>query len=192
MKKKWISTTRKVLLYSFCAISIIAGFLLYRVFLTYVPGADLDYIFLNRTGMPAFRFIGISAGVLISLPLLVVAFSVYEAIATSYIRVTCEKGTVLLSDTAIASFIHDTVSQISGVDSVEVRVNLLKEKSIGISIWLDIDEKNDFIRFSERIQQRVLQDLEFNFGLTKVKYFNVFLESTDINSGSGNYKVNYK
>lgn len=103
-----------------------------------------------------------------------------------------DKGNILLSDNSIASFVHDTVSQIAGVDTVEVKVNFLKEKAIGLNLWLDTDEKNDFIRFSERIQQRVLQDLEFNFGITKVKYFNVYIESTDINSAGAGYKVEYK
>jgi hypothetical protein len=78
------------------------------------------------------------------------------------------------------------------VENLEVSVDIFKENRIGIHIWLNTDEKNDFVRFSERVQQRVLQDLDFNFGIKKIKYFHVYVETTNINAGGTGYKVNYK
>lgn len=192
MKNKTIRIIEKVLFYTFLTASVFTGIELYRVFMVYAPGADFQKIFLSVIGVPPFTFFGIAAGILISFPVLLVVLRLYEAFATSYLSAATEKGTVLLSARAVESFVTDTVSQIDGVDRIDVSIDFLRDNQIGIRMWLDTDEKNDFIRFAERIEQRVVQDLQFNFGITKIKYFRIMLESTDINASDKSAKVEYK
>lgn len=192
MKLQVIKTTRLVLEILTAAFTILIGILLYRVFMGYLPGTDVNQLFLSRLGMPAFRFLGISAGILIGLPVILIAFEIYARLSSAYIMIKTDKGNVLLSDQAISSFIRDSVGQMPGVSDLSVDIRIFKENRIGIHIWVDTDEKNDFLRFSERIQQRVLQDLEFNFSVNRIRYFNVYLESTNIDINAKGQKVEYK
>ncbi len=192
MKLQTIKTIRLVLLILFAVSSVIIGILLYRVFIAYDPRISLNQIFKTRIGISSFQFLGISAGFLIVLPVLLTVFEIYARFSSSYIHIKTDKGDVLLSDNAISTFIHDTVTLMPGVEDVSVNINIMKENVMGINLWIDTDEKNDFLRFSERIQQRVLQDLEFNFSVNKIKYFNVYLESTNVDINAKGQKVEYK
>ncbi len=192
MKLQTIKTVKLVIEIIFSVVTILIGIMLYRVFMGYVPGADINQLFLSRLGLPAFRFLGISAGFLIGLPVIMITFEIYSRLSASYILIKTDKGNVLLSDQAIASFVKDTVIQIQGVEDVSVDIRIFKENRVGLHLWIDTDEKNDFLRFSERIQQRVLQDLEFNFSVNRIKYFNVYLESTNIDVNTKGQKVEYK
>lgn len=192
MAKKTLKTIKWVLFSLLLASSAVIGILLYIVFLNYVPGVNINDLFIVRTGLPAFHFFGLSAGILISLPVLLATIEFFSRAASSYVHVISETGFIHLGDKAIRSFIDDVVSDIPGVESLEVSVDIYKENKLGIKIWIDTDEKSDFVRFSERVQQRVLQDLEFNFGIKKIRFFHVFIETTNIKSGSAGYKVNYQ
>lgn len=192
MKRQTLKVIKRILFYTFLVLALFVGIELYRVFMMMNPQSDFTEVFTLTIGISPFIFLGIVAGVMISFPILITAFELYFTFATSYIIVESSKGSIMLSDTAIESFVRDTVNGLAGVDSVEVSVDVFKENQIGIKLWLGTDEKNDFVRFSERIQQRVVQDLEFNFGIRKFKFFKVFLESTDINSAAKGYKVQYK
>lgn len=192
MRKKAFRVVDRVIFYTFLAASLFTGIELYRVFMVYAPGADFQQIFLSVIGVSPFLFFGILSGVFISFPILLAALELYGAISASYIRAVSEKGTILLAASAVESFVRDTVSQIAGVDKIDVSVDYLRNDQIGIRMWLDLDEKNDFIRFSERIQQRVVQDLEFNFAISKIKYFKIMLESTDVTASAKDFKVEYK
>jgi hypothetical protein len=192
MKKKILKVIKRVLFYTFIAFSVGIGVELYRVFLGYYPGVNINELFIARIGVDAFFFFGVCAGILISLPIALVAFEIYYRFSSAYVHFLTENGMVHLSDKAMENFILDVVSEIAGVKSLEVSVDIFKENSIGIHLWVDTDEKNDFVRFSERIQQRVLQDLEFSFGIKKTRFFSVYVESTDIQASSTGYKVDYK
>ena len=190
--KKYLKISRQVLIISFLVIILFIGILLYRIFLNYVPGANIADLFQSKIGLSLFHFIGICSGLFITFPVLIGAADVFYRNTLSYIHFNTETGMIHLSDKAIANFILDIVSEIAGVESIEVSVNIFKENKVGIRIWVYTDEKNDFLRFSERIQQRVIQDLEFNFSIKKIKYFHVYVESTNIQSGANGYKVNYQ
>ncbi len=189
--KKLLRVIKQALNYTFLCASVIIGIFLYRVFLGYVPGVNIADLFILKTGIQAFPFFGICAGICISFPFIIIAFEIYYRFSTSYISFITENGFVHLSDTAIAGFIKDVVAGLAGVETVEATIEIFKENRLGIHIWLDTDEKSDFVRFSERVQQRVLQDLDFNFGIKKIKYFHVYIESTNINTGTAGYKVDY-
>ena len=192
MKKRMLNSIKVALSILFAISAIVIGVLMYRVFMGYLPGSDINRLFQSRVGMPAFRFFGISAAILVGIPVLWGALEVYAFFSTSYAIVHSERGRIFLSDRAMVSFIQDTVSLLAGVEDVTADVRIFKENRVGVNIWVDTDEKNDFIRFSDRILQRVLQDLEFNFGINKIRYFNVYVESTNIESGSSAKKVKYK
>ncbi|OHD56291.1 MAG: hypothetical protein A2Y33_00550 [Spirochaetes bacterium GWF1_51_8] len=192
MKKKLFQRISVYVLYGYIAVSIVIGFLLYRVFMGFYPETNIDDLFLGKTGIPAFYFVGITAGVLICIPVIILALQIFSRLSNDYLSVRGEKGIVFLSKISIESFIRDTVSGLGGVHSTECRIEIFKESFVGINLWIDADEKNDFVRFSERIQQRVLQDLQFNFGIEKIKFFNLYLESTDILSETKGAKVTYK
>lgn len=190
-KKKLASVIKKTLYYTFIGITAATGIFLYIMFLGYTPGANVNDLFMTRIGIGVLPLTGILSGIFITFPVLIIAFEIYTRVSFSYINYMTENGSIHLSDGAIAAFVTDVVTQISGVESQEVSVTIYKENRIGIHIWLDTDEKSDFVRFSERVQQRVLQDLEFNFGIKKIKYFHVYIESTNINASGTGYKVNY-
>ena len=192
MKKQILNKIKTVLSVLFALCAVFIGVLMYRVFMGYVPGTDINRLFQARAGMPAFRFFGVSAAILVSIPVIWAGFEIYARFSSSYAIVHSEKGRIFLSDRAMMSFIQDTVSLMAGVEDVTADVRIFKENRIGVNIWVDTDEKNDFIRFSERILQRVLQDLEFNFGIHKIRYFNVYVESTDIEAGNATQRVKYK
>lgn len=189
--RKALRVIRIVSLYTFFVLTIFIGVEFYRVFLAYVPGININDLINAKIGISAFKFLGISAGILISFPIIICAFEVYYHFSASYVTFLSELGSIHLSDSAIECFIKDIVSNISGVESVDVSVEIFKENRLGIHIWLDTDEKSDFVRFSERVQQRVLQDLDFNFGIKKIKFFHVYVESTNINAGGTGFKVDY-
>ena len=190
-KKKVLSVIKQVLFVADVVLTLLIGLSLYLVFWGYAPGVNINDLFVSRLKIGAFQFIGISAGILITLPVLIAAIAIYIRFIASYVSYQTEIGIIHLSDASIESFITDVVSQITGVESVEVAISIYKENGLGINIWLDTDEKSDFVRFSERVQQRVLQDLDFNFGIKKIRYFHVYIESTNINAGGTGYKVNY-
>jgi hypothetical protein len=192
MKKKLLQKFSVGFLYFYIGISVVIGVLLYRVFMSYYPGTNLEELFAGKTGIPVFPFLGISAGVLVCIPIVIIAFRVFSRLSSEYLWVRSEKGNIYLGRGAVEMFIRDTVSGLGGVHHCESRIEVYKDNLVGINLWIDADEKNDFVRFSERIQQRVLQDLEFNFGIDKIKYFNLYLETTDILSESKGAKVTYK
>lgn len=109
-----------------------------------------------------------------------------------YLIVKTATGDILLKQHSVEQFIRDTLLEITGVDFVDVEVSILKGNAIGLNIWMDSTEKNDYVRFSERIQQRVVQDLDFNFGVSKIRFFRVFLESTHIRNGKQPIRVHFK
>ncbi|NPV01560.1 MAG: hypothetical protein HPY53_09290 [Brevinematales bacterium] len=192
MKKKLLQRFSLIFLYFYIGISVLIGILLYRVFMSYYPGTNLEELFAGKTGIPIFQFLGIAAGVLVCIPVVILAFRLFSRLSSEYLSVHGEKGSVFLGRGAVEMFIRDTVSGLGGVHHCEARIDIQKDNMVGINLWIDADEKNDFVRFSERIQQRVLQDLEFNFGIAKIKYFNLYLETTDILSESKGAKVTYK
>lgn len=174
------------------AFVLTAGVMFYRVFMRLTPEGDFAAAFSSGTGMSSFAFFGWGAGIFLGLLILIGACELFLLLSRGYITAHTENGEVLLSDKAISAFIHDSVTQIAGVDGVEVSVSIFSDNEVGLKIWLDTTEKNDFVRFSERIQQRVLQDLEFNFGIDKIRYFKAFVETTDIDSTTSGQKVQYK
>jgi len=192
MKKQMLNKIKVALSILFALCAVVIGVLMYRVFMGYVPGTDINRLFQARAGMPAFRFFGVSAAVLVGIPVLWAGFEIYTMFSASYAVVRSEKGRIFLSDRAMMTFIQDTVLLMAGVEDVTADVRIFKENRIGVNIWVDTNEKNDFIRFSERILQRVLQDMEFNFGIHKIRYFNVYVESTNIEAGAATQKVKYK
>jgi hypothetical protein len=190
--KKVIRIVKNILFYSFLAISFLMGLALYRIFLGYVPGINITDLFISKVGIPAFPAFGIIAGVLISFPVLILAFQVYFKYSSSYVSFASRTGKIHLSDHSISGFISDIVLDIAGVESAEISVDIFKENRVGIHIWVDTDQKSDFVQFSEKIQQKVLQELDNGFGIKNIKYFHVYIESTNINTGKTGYKVNYK
>lgn len=192
MKSRIIAIIRNIFSYVILGFSVIIGLMLYRVFMVYSPGADINDLFVKRIGISAFHFLGLSSGILISFPIIFVAILVFERFSTAYVRVKSDKGLMFLSEFAIQEFISDTVGNIKGVQDVQVKVDIFKDNRVGVNLWLETDEKSDFIRFLERVRQRVIQDMEYNFGINSIRFFNVYLETTDINSEGKRYKVNYK
>lgn len=192
MKKKRIRQTKNVLLIVFAVLAVIIGLLSYRVFMSYYPGVNWNDLIKAKTGLSAQLWFSLSAGLLVAVPLLLVALSIYEHFAFSYVSYLSDHGVIFLSDRSMESFITDVVSEMAGVEAVDVSVEIFKENKLGIRIWLDTDEKNDFVRFAERVQQRVLQDLDFNFGIKKIRHFQVYVESTNILAGNGHPRVQYR
>ncbi len=131
---------------------------------------------------------------LLYVTILVVIFVMELILRTrkDYLMVKSATGDILLKENSVAQFIRDTLLEINGVDLVDIEVTILKENAIGLNIWVDSTEKNDYVRFSERIQQRVIQDLEFNFGITKIRYFRVFLESTHIQNTKQPIRIHFE
>lgn len=192
MKKRILKTIRLVLVILFVATALIAGILLFRVFLAYFPGANIGDLFQARLGMPAFNFFGITAGILISFPVILAAFEIYFRFSRSYVHFVTENGFIHLSDESVSQFINDSVSETRGVASVDVQVSVFKENRIGVHIWVDTDDRVDYVSFSQKIQQKVIRDLDFHFGIKKIRFFHVYVESTDIGSAENGYKVKYK
>lgn len=192
MKKKILKTIRLVLIILFLAAITVIGIMLFRVFLAYYPGANIGDLFQARLGTPAFNFFGVTAGILISFPVILGAFEIYFRFSMSYVHFVTENGFIHLSDSSIASFIHDSVSEVKGVSSADVRVSVFKENKIGIHIWIDTDDRSDYVSFSQKIQQKVIHDLDYHFGVKKIRFFHVYVESTDIGASDNGYKVRYK
>lgn len=191
-RKKTLKVIRLSLIGIFLAFCFFLGIEFYRVFLSYVPGVNITDLFLSKIGLSAFHFFALSAGGLISFPVLIAAFEIYFRNSSSYVSYLTETGFIHLSDRSIERFIYDVVSEIEGVESLEVSVEVYKENWIGIHIWVDSEEKTDFVLFSEKIQQRVLQDLEFNFSIKRIRFFHVYMENTNILSDGSNFKVKYQ
>ena len=192
MKKKILKTIRLVLVILFLTVIAVIGIMLFRVFLTYYPGANVGDLFQARLGIPAFNFLGVTAGILISFPVILAAFEIYFRFSMSYVHFVTENGFIHLGDEAIAAFIRDSVSEVKGVSSADVRVSVYKENKIGVLIWIDTDDRSDYVGFSQKIQQKVIHDLDYHFGVKKVRYFHVYVESTDIGSSDNGYKVKFK
>lgn len=191
LKKNFIKKLKTYLFWTFITISIITGIIFYRVFLSYYPGINWSEFFITKMKINFFEFSGIIASLFVSLPIIIIAFEIFSKNSTSYIVGKSEKANIFFSEDSIKTFVENTVLTFNGVENVTVRVDIFKKIYIGLHIYIELSEKTDFVKFSERISERLRQDLEFNFGITEIKFLNIYIENLS-HSNEQRYFVIYK
>ncbi len=191
MRKRTLRLVKNSVSAFYLIISAAIGILFYSIFLGFQPGIDVSGLIQARAGLKPFALFGICACVLISFPVILSALFIYDHFSGSYITAS-GNGSVHLSDKAIEGFIQGTAADIVGVESPEAVVDVLKDNRIGVHLRLDTFVKSDFTGFAERVKKKIIKELELNLGINKFKYFHVTIESIDIHTGPGNYRVSYK
>ncbi|MEJ5284374.1 MAG: hypothetical protein ACP5Q5_07765 [Brevinematia bacterium] len=191
LKKKYITKLKNYLFWTFIAISIITGIIFYIVFLSYYPGINWSEFFITKMKINFFEFSGIIASLFVSLPILIIAFEIFSKNSTSYVIGKSEKINLFFSEDSIKTFTENTILTFNGIENVNVKVDIFKKNFVGLHIYIELSEKTDFVKFSERISERLRQDLEFNFGITEIKFLNIYIENLT-HSNEQNYFVIYK
>ncbi|MCX7821121.1 MAG: alkaline shock response membrane anchor protein AmaP [Brevinematales bacterium] len=191
LKKKYISKVRDYLFWILIILSVALGIIFYKVFLSYYPGINWSEFFITKLKINFFEFSGIVASIFVSLPIIIIAFEIFFRNSTSYITGKSEKTSLYFSEDAIKTFVENVVFTFNGIENVLVKVEIFKKNYLGLHIYIELSEKTDFVKFSERISERVRQDLEFNFGITEIRFLNIYIENLS-HTNEQNYIVIYK
>ncbi len=176
-KKKNIKKLRDYIFWSFIIISILTGIIFYITFLSYYPGINWNDFFISKFKIKFFEFSGIIASIFVSIPVILIATEIFYKNSTNYLLVKSEKCTILVSEQTIKNFCENIVLSFNGVENTLTQVDIFKKNFIGLQIYIELSEKTDYIKLSERITERIKQDLEFNFGIKEIKFINVYIEN---------------
>ncbi len=176
-KKKNIKKLRDYIFWSFIIISILTGIIFYITFLSYYPGINWNDFFISKFKIKFFEFSGIIASIFVSIPVILIATEIFYKNSTNYLLVKSEKCTILVSEQTIKNFCENIVLSFNGVKNTLTKVDIFKKNFIGLQIYIELSEKTDYIKLSERITERIKQDLEFNFGIKEIKFINVYIEN---------------
>ncbi len=169
-----------IIYFVFLAVSFLTGILLYTAFLGYQPGLNMSDLLYHVSGISPFLFFGITAVFLISFPVVLAALAVYGRYRGTYYSLMAGNAAVHFSDRAIAGFVRGAASLEPGAEAEGAIVDIFKGHELGIRLWIGVHGKWDYIDLSEKVRKRVVEGLESSFGINRIRYFHIILESAAV------------
>ena len=184
-----INTGMVILLVAIC---ISTGFSMYRIFMSYVPGSDLNQLFLSRLSVSAFDFFVVISTLLIAAPIILLAFQLFSLFSGSYIRQSTQKGVFFIGEEALHETVIACAQNQPNVENAEARIELYSKARIGIHLWLELAIGTDYAQFAAEMESKIAERLESDFGILNIRYINIYLDTVSAANTKTNIKIRYK